>query len=409
MIGEITDAHTRQDIVDAKALGFDAFALNYGKSGITKISYKVSLTIMLDQFAYWSNNTVKYLFKNADDLGFGLFFSFDHAAGHLSDPSQYADYLKEYTNRTSYFKLDGKPIVSTFGGEDVPDSQWSSLRSKVGDALIIPGFYKSDPSKLFTDKKSIDGVFNWNSWPISSSEKGTVSIVEDKAFQTKSHGASKLFMMGISPVQFKHLDATNNWYRRGEDNLEYRFGQALELQPDMLEFQTWNDAGEGHYMGNLWSEPMTSSPNIQALVNDRDHKGYWQVLPAFIKAWKRGDKTTTDMVPTNDKPVQGVFWHHTLTVDGDCGSDPLSKSGDIKKAAEDAVSGIVLVAKGKRNLVAVVNVGTKELGKQTLVEGYNKFKFTGLTPGKVQLEVWDGSDMIGGGYGKLEVRILIGL
>jgi glucan endo-1,3-alpha-glucosidase len=31
MIGEITNAHTRQDIVDAKALGFDAFAMNYGK------------------------------------------------------------------------------------------------------------------------------------------------------------------------------------------------------------------------------------------------------------------------------------------------------------------------------------------------------------------------------------------
>lgn len=30
MIGEITDAHTRQDIVDAKALGFDGFAMNFG-------------------------------------------------------------------------------------------------------------------------------------------------------------------------------------------------------------------------------------------------------------------------------------------------------------------------------------------------------------------------------------------
>jgi hypothetical protein len=58
-------------------------------------------------------------------------------------------------------------------------------------------------------------------------------------------------MMGISPIQFKHLDAADNWYHRGEDTLEYRIGQALDLQPDMLEFQTWNDAGESHSMDYL--------------------------------------------------------------------------------------------------------------------------------------------------------------
>lgn len=401
MIGEITDAHTRQDIVDAKALGFDAFAMNFGKH--PAIFRMTLLMLLVDQFAYWSNNTVDRLFKNADELGFGLFFSFDHAAKNLTDPNQYADYLKSYTKRSSYFKFNNKPVVSTFGGEDVTDDQWASFKKTAGDVLVIPGYYEIDPSTTFDQHKNIDGVFNWNSWLPTDGGKGVVSDTDDETFQSKAKSASKLFMMGISPIQFKHLDSSNNWYRRGEDNLEYRFGQALDLQPDMLEFQTWNDAGESHYLGNLWDEPMTTSPSIQAQVRDRDHKGYWQVLPAFIQAWKRGDRTTANMVPTNGKSVQGVFWHHTLTVDANCGSDSLVKSPDIKKAAEDAVSGIVLVAKGKKNLVAVVNVGSKELGKQTLVEGYNKFKFTGLTPGKVQLEVWDGSTMVGGGYGKIEV------
>jgi len=49
-------------------------------------------------------------------------------------------------------------------------------------------------------------------------------------------------------------------------------------------------------MGNLWSEPMTSSPNIQALVKDWNHKGHWQIRPALIQAWKRGDKITANMV-----------------------------------------------------------------------------------------------------------------
>lgn len=36
MIGNILDEHTRQDIVDAKALGLDAFALNIGTSTFIK-------------------------------------------------------------------------------------------------------------------------------------------------------------------------------------------------------------------------------------------------------------------------------------------------------------------------------------------------------------------------------------
>jgi glucan endo-1,3-alpha-glucosidase len=154
-------------------------------------------------------------------------------------------------------------------------------------------------------------------------------------------------------------------------------------------------------MGNLWPEPLSTAPAIRAYVDGYDHTGYQQILPSFIKAWKNGDKTTANMVPTNGKPIQGVFWHHTLTVGATC-NDPLGKPRDIDNA-EDAVSGAVLVAKGQTGLVAVVNNGDKELGKFELVEGYNKFKALGLGAGKVQVEVWDGETMVGGGYGPMEV------
>jgi hypothetical protein len=77
---------------------------------------------------------------------------------------------------------------------------------------------------------------------------------------------------------------------------------------------------------------------------------------------------------------------------------------NIETAAENAGSDVILLKKGKKNLIAVTSVGSKELDKHNLVEGYNKFKFSSMTTGKVKLEVWDGSTMIGGGYGKLEMR-----
>ena len=121
--------------------------------------------------------------------------------------------------------------------------------------------------------------------------------------------------MGVSPLQFKHIDSGDNWYRRGEQNLEYRFGQVLSMQPDFIELQTWNDAGESHYMGNSWPEPISGTA-IVAYTEDYDHTGYWQLLPAFIEAYKSGATTTSTMYPTNGAIAQGTFWHHTLLAPG---------------------------------------------------------------------------------------------
>jgi glucan endo-1,3-alpha-glucosidase len=385
MIGGINDAHVLQDVADAKAMGLDAFAMN------------------INTFESWATDTVDLLFKHADDLGFGLFFSFDMAGGYFSDPSEYADVLKSYLSRPSYFQYNGKALVSTFGGEDVPMASWSSFKESVGDVLVIPGFYQATPSDdFFSDKGSLDGVLNWNSWPNQAIGQAKVATDDDKKYMTAAKDASKIFLMGISPLQYKHMDATNNWYRRGESNLEVRLAQVLDMQPDMLEIQTWNDAGESHYVGNIWPEPAAGSPSIQAYTDGYNHTGYKEILGPFITAWKRGDTTTGGIVPNNGKDVQGTFWHHTLLVDGDCSADALGKP-DGYENAEDAVSGVILVASGKTSLTAVVKSGETEMSKIALIEGYNAFKVDGLVAGKVSVEVFSNSTMVSGGYGSIEV------
>jgi glucan endo-1,3-alpha-glucosidase len=353
---------------------------------------------------------VKYAFDQADSIGgFKLFFSFDHAAGYFNDPSQYASYFKLYRTRDSYFKFtdpkDGKakPLVSTFGGESVTDSQWTFFRRTVGDVLIVPGFYQASATpSFFSTRASLDGIFNWNSWAAASSGRVRVSSADDATFLSAAHNTNRIFMMGISPIQAKHLTEQQNWYRRGEDNLEYRLDQALALQPDIIQLQSWNDAGESHYMGNLWPEPLNNRTKL--LTDTFPHKAYNQIIPAFVAAWKRGDKSTANMVPTNGKSAQGAFWHHTLTLDASCPGDAVKKATDVTDIAEDAVTGIVLVAPNKNGLVSVVNVGGRELGKTSLVPGFNRFKYTGMGEGKVELQVWEGSTLVVGGYGALEVK-----
>ncbi|KAJ4303240.1 hypothetical protein N0V90_002133 [Kalmusia sp. IMI 367209] len=380
MIGEIFDEHTKQDIQDAKDLGLDAFALN------------------INSLEEWATKTVDFLFNNAEALGFKLFFSFDFGDNNFADPSQVTEYVKPYLQRSAYFQHNGKALVSTFGGEDLPDSKWSQFKSDVGgNIVLVPGLYKNAPSPdLFSANPSYDGVFGWNSWPAQSAGNVATSMetTDDGVWkQAVANAEGKIRIAGLSPVNFKHYEG-QNWYRRGEQNLEYRMEELLKDQPDMIEIQT-------HYIGNLWDEPNAGSKEAQAWYGGFDHKGYWQIIKSFTQAWHDCDQTADSMVPTNGQRVQGTFWHHTLTVGGDCSADPKGKPDPLP--AEDSVSGVVLVAKGNTGLVAVVNNGDKELGQIMLNEGFNKFKFDQLGAGKVQLEVWDGSTMIGGGYSNQEV------
>jgi glucan endo-1,3-alpha-glucosidase len=158
-------------------------------------------------------------------------------------------------------------------------------------------------------------AMNWNSWPFNTQGDIIVPTADDQTLLTAAHAVGKTFLMGVSPLQFKHIDSGDNWYRRGEQNLEYRFGQVLSMQPDYIELQTWNDAGESHYMGNSWPEPIVGTP-IPGYSSAYDHTGYWQILPSFIKAFKAGATTTSTMYPTNGAIAQGTFWHHTLLAAG---------------------------------------------------------------------------------------------
>ena len=385
------EEHVRQDILDAQALGIDAFALNF------------------DQFAYWSNGTVDFAFKHAEANNFKLFFSFDMSDGHFSHPSQYTEFLKTYLSSPAHFTYNGTPLVTTFAGSSVPNSAWQAFKDALGQPIILmPSFCDLPPTpSFFTDRPALDGTFNWNSWPWSSLGQTQVSVNDDITYLSaaRSSAKPKLFMMGMSPLQFKHMSPSWNWYARGEQNLEVRMSQVLALQPDMLELQTWNDAGESHYIGTIWPEWLVDPANnpVTAYTQDFDHTGYWQVLPAFIQAWKRGDTDVSAMVPTDGRSVQGVFWHHPLVASADCSDDPL---GQVRghELVEDLVTGIILVAEGQTGLGATVSSGSTQLGTAPLRAGFNSFSFDGLTTGAVRVVVTDDSgNIVVSGTGPLEV------
>ncbi|KAL0766878.1 hypothetical protein CaCOL14_010449 [Colletotrichum acutatum] len=149
MLGTITAEHARKDIEAAKATGFAGFALNVG-----------------DPAASFIDGSLSLLFDAAESVGgFGLYISMDLMAGdrlfNLFDWSQ----VLEANYRTRDY--------------------WCDL---------------------------VDGAFSWESaWPEREGYGGKIAgdVSPDFLTAAAAHNHSKLYMVPLSPIQYKNSYKTN--------------------------------------------------------------------------------------------------------------------------------------------------------------------------------------------------------
>lgn len=82
------------------------------------------------------------------------------------------DLVAKHATSASTFLWKDTVLVSTYSGDNQPDSFWadfkSALKAKNVDITLAPAFTSyRDPAKandLLSNFPSIDGFFNWWSW-----------------------------------------------------------------------------------------------------------------------------------------------------------------------------------------------------------------------------------------------------
>ena len=179
----------------------------------------------------------------------------------------------------------------------------------------------------------------------------------------------------MSTFQFKYLGSGQDYYRIGEANLPQRIGQVLSLQPDFVEVITWNDAGEGHYVGNFWPEQIACCSDIQAYADGFDHTGWQQVIKPFIKAYKAGVTSVSGVTPTSGS-VQGTMWYRTLLTSASC-----SSSITNYQQGQDAINYAVILPAGSSGYSVKVFSNGKLLATTALQPGLNGGMVLGLEAG----------------------------
>lgn len=265
------------------------------------------------------------------------------------------------------------------------------------DTYFVPAFLDADvtSSSFFDAFPNVDGAFNWNSMAWESEGKVEVSTTDDEAYHSGASAAGKTFMMGISALQYKHLDSYENWYRRGELTLAQRIPQILAMQPDFVQIQTWNDAGESNYIGNIWPDGIEGSP-VHAYVDGFDHSGWQILLRAFIAAYKSGGRTAADVVPassSSNKTAEGVFWYRPILASAACASDPLGRPRGAENA-EDALLVAVMLAAPAVGAAVNVYSGGEQIASHEGVLGLNSWMVYGLRLGEQKVEVVGGDGTV---------------
>ncbi|KAJ7718317.1 glycosyl hydrolase family 71-domain-containing protein [Mycena metata] len=267
----------KTDIDRAGSAGFDGFALNVGETD-------------------WQVDQFHTALDAAAGTDFKLFVSLDMTAISCSNTALLRRYFTEFQESPQYLRMGGKPVISTFAGEQCTfgtansNDGWRSFIDSTGaePCFFIPAFFFNNPSTL-EDYSVMDGGFNWNAaWPAGDFD---INFDPDESWIRPLGG--RAYMAGVSPWFFTHYspDSYNKNFIYLCDN--WMFAQRWELlvanrdRIAMVQGMTWNDWGESHYLGPLIKDE--KEPESQAWVDRFDHTGWLDLFAYYAQAFKTGD------------------------------------------------------------------------------------------------------------------------
>lgn len=159
-----------------------------------------------------------------------------------------------------------------------------------------------------------------------------------------------------------------------------------------------NDGGESHYIGNLWDEAFTTSPEIVEYANNDEFPHFaWQpLISSFIQALKDG-KDASQMTTPGDSPI-GAMWYRGVLKS--CDSDSPDNAG----SALDAVNYAFVFPSSFEDATIRVTSGGNVLSETQAVAGLNYGTVGQMSTGAQKVEIVQGGSVVYSAGGKVDVQ-----
>ncbi|KAJ4495170.1 glycosyl hydrolase family 71-domain-containing protein [Lentinula edodes] len=242
------------DFNQIRAKNIDAVALNVGRD-------------------YWEWARVQDAYNAAAAVGIDVFFSFDYTSFDCS-VDETVNWVNTFSGSPAQFKVDGRPMVSSFSGDCLGPGGWQAVRDRTG-GFLMPFIYNIDYQQL---RRGASYGF-LDSWQWQT---------QDDQYYMDILGPGR-YAATVSGWFFTHYNY-KNFYLRGDAWLFLTRWEELISMRDQLRFVevlTWNDFGESHYLN---SGPPTagSQPYGTTWTNGYPHDAFFDLINYYIEAFKTG-------------------------------------------------------------------------------------------------------------------------
>ncbi|KAF9267548.1 glycoside hydrolase [Marasmius fiardii PR-910] len=354
-----------RDLSTMKDAGIDAVALNIGKAND------------------WQIDQVSTAYDAAASVGISTFISFDYSS-FPCDTGLTITYFNNNKNKPAQFKVDGAPMISSFLGLCLGTGGWQSIKDQ--GAYLMP-FIEVGNAQDLQAGGPWGFLQHWICWGCAWPQGNAPKTTDDDNWYLSNLGAGR-FATTVSAWLYVHYPG-NNRYLRGDDHLlALRWEQLISLRSNLrfVEYATWNDFGESHYVA-----PTTSGnqPAGTTWVNGFPHTAWLDMSKYYIQYFKSGSAptVTTESI---------YFWlrphPHNIQATGDSVGQPTGWDW-----ARDSLYAVVFCRTTGGSCSAMLKVGNTSQNYNNLQAGPNKLELplNGNSFGTVTVQVFrDGGKVI---------------
>jgi glucan endo-1,3-alpha-glucosidase len=302
--GQSSADRVRDDIRAALEARIDAFALNVFSGG--QASHALNLFI-----------------TSADKIGatnFKVFLSADTSVS--LKPRELVSAILRYADSPHYLKLDGRPVLTTYGNQD--DAWWKNnildpLARAGHPVTFIPYFHLPRPNidspseAAWADRihsaPSIQGLFPFiipGSVPFYSGDPNAgrhqwsmLEAQENLAKQIRTAG--KVLMSQYMPYYWAVCHSARQYVEyQGGRGMANSWASIIQKQrPQLVQIVTWND-----YYESTFIQPTRLVDTKVPGIPSEPHLGYYELLKYYISWYKSGSAPKI----TND----GIFYFYRV-------------------------------------------------------------------------------------------------